>query len=560
MKRAITYARVSGDDRKYATSGIESQQADCRKYAESNGYQVVAEVCETPEKHTSGAAWLPELERVLKLAATGAFDVLVVREIDRLARNRFKQLSVEIELEAHGVTVEYVLGQFEDTAEGRLLKGLMSEFAEYEREKIRERLDRGRVRSVKAGNVTIGGSYAPYGYDLVNVNGRRKLVINEGEAAVVRLIFELYVNRKYSLYGVRDYLDDRGTPKPAKGNNHKARGKASSATWSIGTINGILDNETYIGRWHYRKTKQVKDPRTGKVKSVKRPREEWLQIEVPAILDERLFNAAKTIRDRNKRVKGKQKNNFYLLGGMLTCGHCGNNVSGMTKFHKGIGYGYYKCNARHMPKKYGFKCECPQYRVVDVDRVVWEYVKAIYTSPETLQEAIASYQDMQAEEQAPLLQMVESTAARLKDTEAERGRLLAAYAAGVLTLDDLAVAKQDIDKRADDLTAALAHLKAELRPVVLQQEQIDRIQQDAANIRRGIELADNDPGTQRRILEQLQVTGRLLQIDGKRWVEVDSILGPASFAVEVDQGGNPGATNLPAEYTTTSSTVRKSGR
>ena len=195
-KRAILYARVSGDDRKYATSGIDSQLADCRKYANQMKYQIVDERCENRDKQTSGAVWLPELENIMKSAKQGHFDVLVVREIDRLARNRFKQLSIEIKLESMGVGVEYVIGQFEDSAEGRLLKGLMSEFAEYEREKIKERTVRGIERSVKAGNVKIGGSNAPYGYEVTILNGRRTLKINEAEAAVIRLIFDLYVNQK----------------------------------------------------------------------------------------------------------------------------------------------------------------------------------------------------------------------------------------------------------------------------------------------------------------------------------------------------------------------------
>jgi site-specific DNA recombinase len=535
-KRAILYARVSGDDRKYATSGIESQLADCRRYAAERGYQVVNEVYETPDKVTSGADWLPELDRVLKLAQGGTFDVLVVREIDRLARNRFKQMSVEIQLEAYGARVEYVIGQFEESAEGRLLKGLMSEFAEYEREKIKERTTRGALRSVTAGNVTIGGSYAPYGYDLATVNGRRVLVVNETEAATVRLIFDLYANQGYSLYGVRDYLDAHHVPKPAKGNNHKARSKPSSAMWSIGTLNGILDNECYVGRWHYRKTKQVKDLTTGKHKSIARPREEWLLVNVPAIVPVADFEAAQAQRTENKRIKGHYRKYDYLLGGMLKCGHCGNSVSGMTKVHKGIGYGYYKCNAHHLPKKYGFKCDNAQYKVKAVDLAVWEYVKAVYTSPDMLNEALANYQAQQADAQRPQLDMIEATAARLADAEHEKARLVKAYASGVLTLDEIATTKTELDRRLNDLTQALAMLRAELPAAVLTTEDIDRIKSDAAELRQGMELSDNNPTIQRRILERLLVECRLVCVEGKRYVDVDSILGPA---------------RLPADYTTT---------
>ena len=58
-------------------------------------------------------------------------------------------MATEIELENHGVRVEYAIGQYADTDEGRLLKGLVSEFAEYERSKIRRRTHNGKLRSVQ---------------------------------------------------------------------------------------------------------------------------------------------------------------------------------------------------------------------------------------------------------------------------------------------------------------------------------------------------------------------------------------------------------------------------
>jgi site-specific DNA recombinase len=201
-KRAVLYARVSGDDRKYATSGIESQLADCQEYAKKQGYKIVGEHYETPDKATSGADWLPEIETILKLAYDGFFDVLVVREIDRLARNRFKQMSIENELEGQGIHVEYVIGQYIDSAEGRLLRSVMSDFAEYEREKTLERTKRGSIRSVMAGNVIVGGSNAPFGYDVIEIDGKRILKINEREATIVRLIFRLYAHEGKTLLGI----------------------------------------------------------------------------------------------------------------------------------------------------------------------------------------------------------------------------------------------------------------------------------------------------------------------------------------------------------------------
>ncbi|GJM39932.1 MAG: hypothetical protein DHS20C20_02140 [Ardenticatenaceae bacterium] len=238
------------------------------------------------------------------------------RELDRLARNKFKQLSIEVDLQALGIGVEYVIGQFDDSAEGRLLKGLMSEFAEYGREKIRDRTANGIKRSVEAGNVKIGGCYAPYGYDRKNVNGRRTLIINEYEASVVRLIFNLYVRERKSLNQIAALLDSQEVPKPLKGPAHRANTDDSrNLGWSTGTINGILENEVYIGRWYYGKSKSAKNPKTGKRKHIKRPKSEWKLVGVPPIVSEEIFKAVKIRKKENKRQLGKRRRYFYTLGG-----------------------------------------------------------------------------------------------------------------------------------------------------------------------------------------------------------------------------------------------------
>lgn len=90
MKRAILYARVSGDDRRNATSSIEGQLADCRKYAGQRGYSIVGEAFEEPDKNTSGADWLPELDRLIRLAPSGTYDVIICREVDPASPQSFQ--------------------------------------------------------------------------------------------------------------------------------------------------------------------------------------------------------------------------------------------------------------------------------------------------------------------------------------------------------------------------------------------------------------------------------------------------------------------------------------
>jgi len=103
-----------------------------RKYAQERGYIVVAELAEDDRGASGAEIDLPQLNRVREMAGAGEFDVLVTREIDRLSRNLAKQLIVEQELKQAGVTIEYVLGEYPDTPEGRLNKHIKATIAEYE--------------------------------------------------------------------------------------------------------------------------------------------------------------------------------------------------------------------------------------------------------------------------------------------------------------------------------------------------------------------------------------------------------------------------------------------
>ena len=103
MKRAVLYARVSGDDRGNDGRNLTGQLDMCREHALKREWDIVAELAED-DRGASGASFeLPQLDRVREMAQAGDFDVLVVREIDRLSRNLAKQLIVEEELRRAGL-------------------------------------------------------------------------------------------------------------------------------------------------------------------------------------------------------------------------------------------------------------------------------------------------------------------------------------------------------------------------------------------------------------------------------------------------------------------------
>ncbi len=186
------------------------------------------------------------LNRVLEMAQDGAFDVLVPREIDRLSRNLAKQLIVEEQLKRHGVDVEYALCDYPDTPEGRLNKHIRATIAEYEREKINERVVRGRQNKVKAGSVLVY-QRPPYGYQVVEEDGKWKLVVHESEAQIVRLIFKWYANgdengNVMSLAEITRRLSAMAIP--TRGDKKRWNKKRGCGEWPKTTVHRMLKNET----------------------------------------------------------------------------------------------------------------------------------------------------------------------------------------------------------------------------------------------------------------------------------------------------------------------------
>jgi len=161
---------------------------------------------------------------------------------------------VEEQLNRAGVEVNYVLANYENSPEGRLNKHIRAAIAEYEREKIADRMVRGRRQVVKNGTIMLHGNKPPYGYRLSSVG--KNLEVYDEEAAVVRMIYNLYVDgdergRRLSSRAIAEKLTELRVSTWADTQGmFKKRGKGE-LSWRL--VMRILDSETYAGRWHYGK-------------------------------------------------------------------------------------------------------------------------------------------------------------------------------------------------------------------------------------------------------------------------------------------------------------------
>src|SRR5215211_3238994 len=135
-KRAAIYARVSTDIQRENYS-IPTQISDLLKHAKLEGYSLVGNqyvdlvtgkdtvkrqdaIPAFVDDYTSTELSRPGLNAALMFLETAGFDVLIVHAIDRLARDPYFRQTIEREFMAHGASVEYFLGNYDDTPEGEV--------------------------------------------------------------------------------------------------------------------------------------------------------------------------------------------------------------------------------------------------------------------------------------------------------------------------------------------------------------------------------------------------------------------------------------------------------
>jgi site-specific DNA recombinase len=306
IMRAVLYARKSTLDS--TALGIPGQLKLCRDHAIDNGWTIVDELAEN-ERASGVDINLPQLTKIRDMAAAGKFDVLVVREIDRLSRSLAKQLIVEEELKTAGVAIEYARYQYPETPEGRFMKHVRASVAELEREKIVERTRHGRREAVKAGRIMLHGDRPPYGHRVVKEHYRTKpdgtelwrtktIEVYEPEAQTIRDIYRWYTDtdnsKRLALRTIARRLTEMGVPTWA--DIHRNGGNGRSA-WTWKAVVDILKSETYAGVWRY--------GRRNGTKHKINPLETCLKLEVPAIVSRDLWDRAQRQRGVN-RVHSKR--------------------------------------------------------------------------------------------------------------------------------------------------------------------------------------------------------------------------------------------------------------
>lgn len=299
---AAIYARVSSDRQK-ENHTIDSQLSALVQFAESHDYRVPPEWRFQDEGYSGATLLRPGLEALRDLAAAGQIEAALVYSPDRLSRKYAYQVLLAEELSRCGVELVFLKAPAGVTPEDQLLVQFQGMLAEYERAQIAERSRRGKRHRAQQGSVNVL-SGAPYGYRYVKKSDTAAAYyeIVEPEAAVVRLVYEGYTQQGLSINAIARMLNERQIPT-----------RTETTRWERSTVWGLLRNPAYWGRACYGKTElrprqRITRPlrqRNGLASrdsaSHERPRQDWIEIAVPALISEETFALAQEQLEQNKR-------------------------------------------------------------------------------------------------------------------------------------------------------------------------------------------------------------------------------------------------------------------
>jgi len=372
MKVAL-YARVSSDQQAEKNNSIPSQLRSLHEYALKHNMEVVKEYVDEGESALSinRPAFLEMIGETKKKFPP--FQVILVWKLSRFARNRQDSLLYKSMLKKRRIEVTSISEPIDDTPQGQLMEGMIEVIDEFYSAVLAQETLRGMVENARKGYRN--GGFPVYGYRNVRVfdekkNPKTKYEINEAEAKVVRLIFELYAKGN-GLKNIVMELAGRGI-KPRSG-----------SYWSKSTVANILGNETYIGWTVFNK----RDKKT--VGRQFKPKDEWIIIKNthrPIISEELFDRVQKLIEERQpKNTPAQVTASQYLLSGLMRCGKC-SAAYGVTGYGRERKYAYYNCI--NYSKKGKKVCPGRRLRADELDREVIERVKKLVFSEENMRKLV----------------------------------------------------------------------------------------------------------------------------------------------------------------------------
>lgn len=421
MKSVGIYVRVSTQEQAREGYSIDAQIERLEAYCKSRDW-VVHKIYKDAGYSGSNIE-RPAMSEMLRDIKNKRLNLVLVFKLDRLSRSQKDTLHLieDVFLKSEVDFVSISENFDTSTAFGRAMIGILSVFAQLEREQIKERTSIGRRERAKAGYFH-GGGYDPIGYNYID----GELVINEYEAKQVREIFDLFL-KGTPINRIQTIMNEKYTNRFGSWN-------------STSSIYDVITQKLYIGKIEYK----------GEVYEGRHE----------AIIDEDTFDRANKRYQAiawNKGDGSKKRRPFqskHLLGGLLFCGNCGaryfakGNYSGRGENRKYRPY--YTCYSRAKTAKKMIidpTCKNKTYAVVDLDKMITQEINKLRFDK--------SYFEKIINEKKPIDNDMEVLESELAEAKKQLDRVLDLYQLGTIPLDKL-------DARLERLNATISRLNNEI--------------------------------------------------------------------------------------------------
>lgn len=476
MNKVALYVRVSTTSQLEEGYSIEEQKAKLESYCDIKDWHVYKVY--TDGGFSGSTTERPALEQLIKDAQSKLFDTVLVYKLDRLSRSQKDTLYlIEDVFLKNDIEFVSLLENFDtSTPFGRAVIGLLSVFAQLEREQIKERMQLGKLGRAKAGKSMMWAKTS-YGYDYNKDTGT--MTVNEYEALAVKEIYASYL-AGMSITKLRDKINEEYPKKPA---------------WSYRTIRGILANPVYCGLNQYKG--------------------QTFQGTHKAIIS--LVDFEQTQRELAKRQQtAKELSNprpfqaKYMLSGLAQCGYCHAPLKVILgqKRKDGTRFKRYECYQRHPRKTKGVtvyndnkKCDSGYYEMEPLENFVLEQVVKLQDDPDKIQELFSDDTSPAVDRQA-IQKQIDSLTLKLS-------KLNDLYLDDRITLDELRTKSADFIKQRNALEDEIK--KASTDKQAGKREKIEKLL-DASSV---MDMSyDNQKVIVRELIDKVQVTSDKIVI---RW-------------------------------------------
>jgi site-specific DNA recombinase len=380
-KRAAIYVRISGqsDDRRYS---LETQAEACLAKAHELGYESdQGDVFE--DRWTGTELCRPELTRMRDQVRLGQYQAIVFYSPDRLSRNQAHVYILLDECERHGVILEGISDSIDSSPMGKLILSIKAFVAEIEREKIRDRCERGKNRKLSEGKI-LGSGSPRFGF-VIDEHGHYVRCSETGP--VVELIFKLVGVDGLSLRDTVNYLLKKGIKPPG---SRRKNGHGQGVLWTRSTLSRMVREEAYIGNLFWGKTRSNGKRKNGRLLQNMSAREDWVTLPegtVEPFIDRDIFDAANRRVDGRSQDMTRNKGVPQLLRGRMFCKVCGLKMSPRStrcpttrSVHR-----YYVCGgktAERFENKGVSRCDSKNVKCEYIDKAVWLQVAAMKDNPD----------------------------------------------------------------------------------------------------------------------------------------------------------------------------------